>query len=148
MKRGCKITLWVLAGIVFLHLAAFGFLGWELFSDQSKYQEHLASFEGLPSTASDITVYTNRNITGTLLAEFTIREDGFSDWAKSLGWDVSEITGTVSIYTPYPYRADDPLRPIPVGSGLYYSKHGSNGAGVDVAFDRSRGRALIFKSNR
>jgi hypothetical protein len=148
MKKSLKIVLASIATIIVVIAGGFALLCWAMFSDHSSYSEHLAVFEGLPPTASDITVYTNRNITGTVVAEFAIREADFVTWAEKNQWGVTEIVAPIEIGNPQAYHQGDPNRRTKVERGLYASHRRSNGGGIDVAYDRAKSKGLISRSSR
>lgn len=148
MKKSYKIVLASIATIIVLIAGGFVLLGWAMFSDRSSYSEHLTVFDGLPHTSSDITVYTNKNISGAMVAEFAIRESDFVAWAEKNKWGVTEIVSPIEIGDPKAYHEGVPNRRTTVERGLYASHRRPNGGGIDAAYDRTNGRGRISRSSR
>ena len=137
-----------IATIIVVIAGGFAFLCWAMFSDRSSYSEHLSVFDGIPRTASDITVFTNKNITGTVVAEFDICEADFVAWAAQNQWGVAEIVSRITIDTPQAYNKGDPNRRTSIERGLYATHRRSNGGGIDVAYDRTNRKARFSRSSR
>ena len=148
MKKSYKIILVSIATIIVIIAGGFSLLCWAMFSARSSYSEHLSVFEGIPRTASDITVFTNKNITGTIVAEFDIREADFVAWAVQNQWGVTEIVSPIVIGTPQAYNEGDPNRRTSIERGLYATHRRLNGGGVDVAYDRTNRKGRISGSSR
>src|SRR6266576_2026410 len=71
--------------IVCFCLITVGFLalGWVIFGHRSSFQTGLDTYEGLPQTASDITIYENKNMSGIFIADFKIAEHDFVSFAAT-----------------------------------------------------------------
>src|SRR6478736_1378015 len=81
-----------------LALAVGLLLGWSMFGGRSSFRTGLRQYEGLPSTASDITVYRNGNISGTFVADFKISEADFVSFGRERQWDVKPISRSESVF--------------------------------------------------
>ena len=141
MKRiviGCLILL--LAGVVVL--------GWAMFGDQSSFHAGLSSYAGFPPTASDITVYQTRNMSGLFVADFRITEPEFVAFAKEQHWDLQPIPGSTAVFQAKAFHDGRPNDKRVVADGLFYSKRAANGGGVTATYDRRNGRGYIDKSSR
>jgi hypothetical protein len=136
--------------IIVLALGLLGIvlLGWSMFGDHSRFQTGLGRYEGLPSTASDITVFQNRNISGIFIADFKIAEPDFVSFAVEKHWAVQPISGSVFIFQARAFQESRPNDKKEITDGLYYSQRADNGGGVTVAYDRKDGRAYIDSSSR
>lgn len=141
MKRALIIAL-VLAGMGLL------LSGWIMFGDHSSFRTGLSQYEGLPSGASDITVYQNKNLSGIFAAEFKISESDFDTFAAQRYWVVQPISGSVVVYQPSDFHEGRPSATKEIHDGLYYSQRDGNGGGTAVAYDRKDGRAYITISSR
>lgn len=161
MKRKKKIGC--ISFIVLIVIAFFLFY-WTMFGDHSSFESGLAKYEYLPGTAHDITVYTNSNISGMFICDFSMKEEDFKDFAKKQGWEIEEIKSIAqkqglkpeefallnAMYTArefYRYRGDANKR-HQIKNGLYYSKRANNGGGITVGYDRDNNRGYISKSSR
>lgn len=80
-------------------------VGWIMFGDHSSFQTGLARYEGLPRTASDITVYRNTNMSGMLVADFKISEPDFVSFAAEKHWALQPIAGEESLYEAKAFHA-------------------------------------------
>jgi len=134
--------------IALLVLLTLSVLFWISFSDRSSYQSGLPNFEGLPQTASDITIYQNKNISGTLVADFKISESNFVSFAKEKSWVVQPIKNVEYIFQAKAFHEGKFNDKLEIADGLYYSKRAENGGGITVAYDRKSGRGYIESSNR
>lgn len=148
MKKKYKVVLGVIATLLALMVTGVALLGWGMFGDHSSYSENLASFEGLPETASDISVFTNLNITGTVVADFNIAESDFITWATANGWKIEEIKSPIRIASPLAFSQGNPNTFMTLEQGLYASHRKANGGGIDVAYNRAIKRASISRSSR
>ena len=118
--------------------------------------ENVDHVSWLPSSASNVSYYRSYTYTAY---EFDISEEEFKKW---IWLDVNPITKPVKV-NRYSYMAAQriALGPNPtqaeldaweaagtatVKNGLYHSHRRGNGGGVDVAFDRDRGR-VFFQTN-
>ena len=148
VNKWVKVALASLFAFIVVVVAGVGLLSQAMFADQSAYSEHLAAFEGLPDTAADITVFSNMNITGTVVAEFTIREADFVAWAAAHEWPLTEISTPIEIGNPRAFHEGTPNRRTTVENGLHASLHRENNGGVDIAYDRQNGLGRISRSSR
>lgn len=123
-------------------------LGWVMFGDNATFQTGLRNYNGLPSTASDIAIYRNRNISGNFVADFKITETGFLAFATEKHWHVQPISDGVSIFEANAFHEGRPNDKREIGDGLYYSERTANGGGVTLAYDRKVSRAYIQTSSR
>ncbi len=119
-----------------------------MFGDHSSFQARLARYEGLPLTASDITVYQNQNISGIFIADFKIPETEFSAFAAQKHWAVQPISGSVFIQQASAFHEGRSNATKEITDGFYYSQIAGNGGGTAVAYDRKDGRAYISISDR
>lgn len=119
-----------------------------MFGDRTSLEEGLSEYDGIPSSASDINIFKNENLSGMFLADFAISEDNFVSFAEEKGWELEAISGRENIFVAKPYfeEVENPRRAIT--SGYYFSDRARNGGGVTVAFDRNSGRGYISSSNR
>jgi len=118
--------------------------------------ENVEQVSWLPSAASNISYYRSYNFTAY---EFDISESEFKHW---IWLDVRAITEPIKVYR-YSHmtrgKPDFGLNPsfaeleqweatylARVSDGLYFNNRRSNGGGVTVAFDRTKGRAY-FQTN-
>jgi hypothetical protein len=123
-------------------------LGWSMFGDHSSFQTGLSHFEGLPPTASDITVYQNRNLSGVLIADFKIAELEFVSFAAEKHWVVQPISGSAFVFQARAFHEGRPNEKKEITDGLYYSRRADNGGGLTAAYDRKDGHAYIDRSSR
>lgn len=75
-------------------------LGRTMFGDHSSFQAGLSSYEGLPSAASDITIYRNNDISGSFVADFKISEPDFVSFAAQKHWPVQPISSAEEVFNP------------------------------------------------
>lgn len=136
--------------IVVLVLAGLGLLlsGWVMFGDHSSFQTGLSYYDGLPSTASDITVYRNPNISGVFAADFKISESDFASFVAGKHWSVQSISGSEVVFQASDFHERRPSATKEISDGLYYSLRTGNGGGTTIAYDRKDGRAYICISSR
>lgn len=141
MKRIISIVF--LLGLVGILL-----LSWAMFGDHSSFQTGLKSYEGIPSTASDITVYRNNNISGVFLADFKMIESDFVSYAAENKWAINVISNSELVFYAKAFQEGRPNDKKEIGDGFYYSQHDGNGGGVTVGYDRKEGRAYFERSAR
>ena len=136
--------------IIVLVLVGLGLLlsGWVMFGDHSSFQTGVSQYEGLPSTASDITVYRNKNISGVFAADFKISEPDFISFAAQQHWAIQPISGSETVFRASDFHEGRPVATKEIHDGLYYSQRAGNGGGTTVAYDRKDGRAYISSSSR
>ena len=140
MKRIVVVSLCVIVVGVLV-------LGWAMFGDRASFHTGLDSYEGLPHTASDISIYENKNMSG-IFADFKIAEHDFVSFAATQHWSLQPISGSASVFQAKAFhegRSNDKKEVI---DGLYYSKRAGNGGGVTVAYDRKDGHGYIDSSSR
>src|SRR5438045_854967 len=126
----------ILIGCLALSVIGFVLVGWITFGDRSSFQLGLAAYEGLPHTASDITIYQEKNISGVYVADFKIAEADFVSFATDKGWALQPITGSAAVFQANAFQEARPNDKKEITDGLYYSKRAPNGGGVTVAYDR------------
>jgi hypothetical protein len=144
MKRILPIALTLLM----LIMGVFGLLMWSMFGDQSEFRQGLASHKEIPDTATDITIYTNRNITGDLIADFMISEADFVTWTKNNKWNLQAIKEPVIIRDARAVAAGDLNGSHSILNGLYMSDRRANGGGIDLAYNRANSRGYVARSSR
>ena len=137
-----------IAGTLILGIAAVLFLGWNMFGDHSFYKEGLSSFEGLPSTASDISVYRNNNISGLFISDFQIAELDFVSFAASNRWAIQRTQGLVYVYEARAFKDGPPGGKKEINAGIFFEDRTASGSGITVAYDRANSRAYINRSMR
>lgn len=147
MKRLLIIlsAILVLAGVV----VAVGLHA--LFGERVSFQTGLASCEGIPVTATDISVFRNENMSGMFVADFRISEADFLAFAAEKGWSVVKVAppGTSGpIFTAQALHVGRGMADKQIFDGYYYSKRAPNGGGVTVAWDRAEGRGYLDISAR
>jgi hypothetical protein len=119
-------------------------------------EENVDHVSWLPGSASNVSYYRSYSYTAY---EFDMSEDEFKKWIR---FDVKPITKPVDVYRYSHTTANRPdLGPNPtiaqleaweaigkatIKNGHYHSHRRGNGGGVDVAFDRDRGR-VFFQTN-
>ncbi|MCI5160306.1 MAG: hypothetical protein D3906_18155 [Candidatus Electrothrix sp. AUS1_2] len=118
-----------------------------LFGDHSSYGEHLASYELLPETASDISFYRNQNFTGLFIADFAISETKFLRWSRSLELQPEVIGEPQTIADAWAFSRGNTAGHHIIEHGLYVSRRRENGGGVDLAYNRDNRRGYISKSH-
>ena len=146
-KMNKRIAYGCLCPVLVL-LLLLGLLFWAMFGDRSSYQTKLNSHPKLPTTASDITIYQNKNITGNFDADFRISEHDFASFAAEHNWDLQPISEPMSIRHAKACHEGEPNDMKEITNGLYYSKRAANGGGVTMAYDRDSGRGYIDSSSR
>ena len=129
-------------------VAGFFLLYWAMFGDRSSFQTGISSYKGLPPTASDITIYREKNISGTFVADFKIAEHDFISFAAEQHWDLQPISGSTTVFQAKAFHEGQPNRKKEIVDGLIYSKRAANGGGVTATYDRKEGRAYIDSSSR
>ncbi len=144
MKRKAIIFF----AIVVIILIGFLYLNWTMFGNRSSFQTGLANYQGIPKTASDITIYENRNISGTFLADFKIAESDFVAFASTNSWAIQPIANTEYVFQATAFNEKRPNDKKEITDGLYYSKRAANGGGITIAYDRKTGRGYIESSSR
>ncbi len=135
-----------IAVVVITGLAVAGF-GWLMFGDHSHFETGLAKSKYLPPTAHDINIYTNPNITGWFVCDFSMNEEDFKKLAEKQGWNPREIKEPEKILTAKSVH-DGTHKEHKLKNGLYYSKRAPNGGGVTVGYDRDNHRGYIEQSSR
>jgi len=138
----------VLTIVLMLGLLGVVLLGWSMFGDHSGFQTGLGRYEGLPPTASDITIYQNRNISGIFIADFKLSEPDFLSFAAEKHWAIQPISGSAFVFHARAFQEGRPNDKKEITDGLYYSQRAGNGGGVTVAYDRKDSRAYIDNSSR
>ena len=138
---GCLVPILAISLLIVLLL-------WAMFGDRSSYQAKLGSHPNLPSTASDITIYQNRNITGQFVTDFKIAEHDFTSFAAEHHWDLRPISAPETVFQAISFHERRPNKKKEIVNGLFYSKRAANGGGVTVAYDRDAGRGYIESSSR
>jgi hypothetical protein len=131
--------------VVGLSVVAMFLFNWAMFGDHSEFHTGLAHYEGLPASASDITVYRNRNISGTFVADFKISEPDFVAFAREKHLDVKPISRPEEIFHAKAFherRVNEDRKRIT--DGLFYS----NFEAAIAAYDRHTGRAYVYFSSR
>ena len=129
-------------------IAAVLLLGWSMFGDHASFHKGLRQYEGLPAAASDITVYQDKNISGTFVAHFKISEPDFIAFAQEKHWGVKPISDPESVFQPEAFQDRHPNDKKDITNGLFYSQRAANGGGITAAYDRESGRAYIDSSSR
>ena len=147
-RLALKITLGTVGVLLVALIGGFVFLASAMSSDRSEFREHLAAHPTLPAAASDITLYTNRNLTGAFIADFTIPENDFVKWAAENDWPLAAIDEPARIHDPRQVAAGDLNGRRLVTRGLHASFRRPNGGGIDLAYDRETGRACIARWSR
>jgi len=138
----------IVVGCVCLIVVGVLVLGWAMFGDRSSFQTGLDSYEGLPHTASDITIYRNKNMSGVFIADFRIPEHDFVSFAADQHWSLQPILGSASVFQAKAFHEGRENDKKEIIDGLHYSKRAANGGGVTVAYDRKNGRGYIDSSSR
>ena len=133
---------------VLVILLLLGLLGWAMFGDRSSFQTKLDSHPNLPTTASDITLYQNRNITGNFVADFKISERDFVSFAAEHHWHLQPISAPETVFQAIAFHEGRLNDKKEIVNGLFYSKRAGNGGGVTVAYDRVAGRGYVESSSR
>jgi hypothetical protein len=136
------------ASLVLIVLAILSFLFWISFRNQISFASGLSSYEGLPSTASDITVFQNKNVNGIFVADFQIVESNFVAFAAEKTWSLQPITNAEFVFQAKAFHDGKPNEKLEITDGLFYSKRAENGGGITVAYDRKSGRGFIENNNR
>jgi len=119
-----------------------------MLGDRSSFQTELSSYDRLPQTASDITVYRNANVSGQLVMDFKISEPDFVSFAAKKNWPIQPTTGAQFVFHAWAFHEGRPNERKEIGEGYYYSQRARNGGGITVAFDRKNRRAYIESSSR
>lgn len=145
MKRTIII---VIAVVLALSVGLLLLLNWAMFGDQSSFQKGLAKYEGVPATASDITVYQNKNISGVYVADFKISEADFLAFAREKNWGVKPIDGADWVFQAEAFRIGSPNDKRKIKEGWFCSQPNAKGHWIEAAYERSSGRAYIYRSSR
>ena len=138
----------ILASVVALIAIPGGFLLWAMFSDQSSFSSRLSSFDDLPETAKDISVYKNANMSGLLLIEFTIPEIDLREYALKHSWGLQEIVHSQPIMSAIKRHKSKTDIYRTISDGLYFESRKENGGGVTVAYDREHQIGYVNRSSR
>jgi hypothetical protein len=120
--------------------------------------ENVEHVTWLPKTASNVSYYRSYLFTAF---EFDISEPEFQKWSV---WKVHSITTPITLHRYALARRDQPSlgpnpsydqmlewqsrREVTITDGLAYEHHQSNGGGIVVAYDKSKGRAYYWPSPR
>jgi len=113
MKRIVVVSLClILVGVLVL--------GWAMFGDRSSFHTGLDSYEGLPHTASDISIYENNNMSGIFIADFKIAEHDFVSFAATEHWSLQPISGSASVFQAKAFHEGRPNDKREIIDGLYY----------------------------
>lgn len=143
-----RIIITVIAVVFALSVGLSLLLNWEMFGDHSSFQKGLAKYEGVPSTASDITVYENKNISGSFVADFKIAEADFLAFAREKHWGVKPIEGSAWVFHAEAFQIKNPNDKKRIRDGWFCSQPDPEKEWMEAAYDRSSGRAYIFRSSR
>jgi hypothetical protein len=138
----------VVIGCLGLGLVGILLLGWAVFGDQSSFQTGLSSCQGVPQTASDITLYQNKNMSGVFVADFKISERDFVSYAAEQHWELQPIPGSTTVFQAKAFHDGRPNDKKEIVDGVFYTKRSGNGGGVTVTYDRKDGRGYIDRSSR
>ena len=123
---------------------------WAMFTDQSEVAEHVEAVDWLPATASNISYYVNKNISGIVACEFTMAESDFLDLATKHEWQMDKIESSTSMtrYTWFVEGSKPSDHYATIEQGYYYSKRRPSGAGITVAYDLERQVVYVMRSSR
>jgi len=145
-----KLALRIVLVILFIAFLGAGYILWTMFSDRSEVVEHVDTVDWLPASASNISYYMNKNITGMLTCEFAIAESDFLDFAMQNEWPVSKMESPINVtrYTKFIEKSKTSDHYAVVEQGYYYSKQWPNGAHISVAYDLVRQIAYLNRSSR
>src|SRR6266516_1197030 len=88
----------IVVGCFVLIAVGFLVLGWAMFGDRSSFHTGLDRYEGLPHTASDISIYAGKNSSGVFSADFKIAENDFVSFAATRHWSLEPISGSASVF--------------------------------------------------
>ena len=66
-----------------------------MLGDNIETAEHLDAVDWLPGSASNISYYRNKNISGLFSYEFTMAEPDFLEYAMERGWKLRKIDSPV-----------------------------------------------------
>ena len=138
----------IVVGCVCLIVVCVLVLCWAMFGDRSSFQTGLDSYAGVPHTASDITIYENKNMSGIFIADFKIAEHDFVSFAATQHWSLEPISGSASVFQAKAFHEGRPNDKKEIIDGLYHSKRAANGGGVTAAYDRKGGRGYIESISR
>lgn len=143
-----RTIITVIAVVLALSVGLMILLNWTMFGDHSSFQKGLAKYEGVPATASDITVYENKNISGVYVADFKISEADFLAFAREKNWGVKPIAGSASVYQAEAIHNGHPDDRKVIKDGWFCSQPNAEGHWIEAAYDRRGGRAHIYRSTR
>jgi hypothetical protein len=143
---------------VFLVLGSLVVLGvgvfcWFAFGSHIETGFHERSVDWLPTTATNISYFKNRNIANIETYEFCISGPDFAALAHDRGWAVKLIEKPMSIlrYTWW-LAAEHPQRMKPfyaeASKGSYYEDRRPNNGGIAVLYNEDSQTAYVDKSNR
>ena len=119
--------------------------------------ENVEHVKWLPKSASNVSFHRSYSFTAY---EFDIPESEFLAWSS---WKMQPVTKPVSVmrysYTNHPhYLSQNPTMAemeqwhsqchATVSNGWWHERRQSNGGGVSVAYDRTKGRAFVQTSPR
>ncbi len=143
-----RILLWIGLAVGGLPIWIVLLALWAMFGRAPYFAAGLASYEGLPPTASDITVFESRDIASIVAVNFRITEADFVAFAEALDLQVAPITSWESIPDAEALHRGDPDFDRAISNGLVCEERAPNGAGVTLVFDRELGRGFLVQSSR
>ena len=154
-RRGRQVVPYGLigAGCLFLFVVASLFMMFRPVEPERGY--NVDSVSWLPNEASNITFYAREGLAMLRIAEGSMSEADFREWADSKGWDLEEkknSRGSGYLRTAFldlpEHQGLDQLPEDFVRDGLYYENRASNGGGVTVLFDREKERFYYSVASR
>ena len=143
-----KVWLWIGLAVGGLPIWVVLLALWAMFGRAPYFAAGLASYEGLPPTASDIIVFESRDIASIVAVNFKITEADFVAFAEALGLQVAPITSGQPILDAEALHRGDPDFDRVISNGLVGEERAPNGAGVTLVFDRELGRGFLVQSSR
>jgi hypothetical protein len=143
-----RTIITVIAVVLALSVGLMVLLNWAMFGDHSSFQKGLAKYEGVPATASDITVYENKNISGVYVADFKISEADFLAFAREKHWGVKPIDGAAWVFQAEAFQIKNPNDKKKIHNGWFCSQPNAEGHWIEAAYDLRSGRAYIYRSSR
>lgn len=142
-----KLAFRIMLGLAVVGICGYLLLTWMLCGNHSSSGEHLASYELLPETASDISFYRNQNFGDIFIADFAISETEFIRWSNSFKLQPEVIGEPRTIQDARAFSRGNTAGHHIIEHGLYISRRHRNGGGVDLAYNRDNGRGYISKSH-
>jgi hypothetical protein len=143
-----RIIITVIAVVFALSVGLSLLLNWAMFGDHSSFQKGLAKYEGVPATASDITVYENKNISDRYVAEFKISEADFLAFAREKNLGNKPIAGSASVYQAEAVHNGRPNDKKRIHDGWFCAQPDPEGQFIEVAYERPSGRGYIYRISR